>query len=69
MGDFDDLLRRSFIAIATDHFDAEATFPPLDVQSEVAVIEGWLCSRYATTSNERIHADNPTRSLSRSQLT
>jgi WD40 repeat protein len=43
MGDFDDLLRRSFIAIATDHFDAEATFPPLDVQSEVAVIEGWLC--------------------------
>ena len=43
MGDFDDLLRRSFIAIATDHFDAEATFPPLDVESEIARLEGWLC--------------------------
>ena len=43
MGEFDDLLRRTFVAIATDRFDAEATFPPLDVESEIATLEGWLC--------------------------
>lgn len=43
MGEFDDLLRRTFVAIATNRFDAEATFPPLDVESEIATLEGWLC--------------------------
>lgn len=44
MGGCDDLLRRRFVAIATDKFDADGTFPPLDVASEVATLRAWLCS-------------------------
>ncbi|WP_328993345.1 ATP-binding protein [Kribbella sp. NBC_01245] len=38
----DDVLRRRFIAIATDTFVANAVYPPLDVESEVAAVAGWL---------------------------
>jgi hypothetical protein len=43
MAGCDKLLRRRFIAIATDRFVAEATFQPLDVASEVAAMRRWLC--------------------------
>ncbi len=38
----DEILRRHFIAIATDTFAASGTYPPLDVASEVASLSGWL---------------------------
>jgi hypothetical protein len=38
----DDVLRRHLIAIATDTFAADATFPPLDVASELRTVADWL---------------------------
>jgi WD40 repeat protein len=38
----DEVLRRHFIAIATDTFAASATYPPLDVASEVRTVSEWL---------------------------
>ena len=39
----DDLLRRRFIAVATDRFDADGAYPALDVASEVTAMRTWLC--------------------------
>jgi hypothetical protein len=38
----DQILRRHFIAIATDAYQADGTFAPLDVDQEVAAMRRWL---------------------------
>ena len=42
MSTADDVLRRRFIAIATGTFVASATYPPLDVSSELEALTEWL---------------------------
>ena len=41
MSDFGSVLRRTFVAIATDEFEAYAA---LDVASEVSAVRAWLCA-------------------------
>jgi hypothetical protein len=43
MSGCEDLLRRRFIAIATDRFAASGSYAPLDVGREVASLREWLC--------------------------
>ena len=42
MNDDDQILRRHFIAIATDVYEANGTFAALDVGKEVAAMRRWL---------------------------
>ena len=42
MSDDDQILRRHFIAIATDVYEANGTFAALDVDKEVTAIRRWL---------------------------
>ena len=42
MSDDDQILRRHFIAIATDAYEADGTFAALDVDMEVAAMRRWL---------------------------
>jgi WD40 repeat protein len=61
----DEVLRRHFIAIATSTFVASATYPPLDVASEVRTLTEWLVDdaladrRFSNRGYERL-ADCPT---------
>lgn len=42
MSEPDQILRRHFIAIATDKFEASGSFGPLDVEKEVSAMRRWL---------------------------